>query len=319
MRSRSLLPLFASAFFAVTSGLAASLSGCAMGDGDPFATVKPTLAAEIHFHEEDMTQDGWLALEEGGLLKVEQATLTVSEVRVLASSADSSVTAFDPAHPPEGYTLCHGGHCHATDGSVKSYAEIEAELLGGNASALSTALTLSAADPLNLLDEEAVALTCPDDERGACALDEVKLQRVELAAAHLFIAGQYRASEEAAAVPVSLAIDLNPEREGLFTHALSFKAKRTGKQTFRLDLGLEISCDVLGEIDWESASPDLAAFKHEFSESAFLLGDEEAEEGHEHHHDHEHEHGDEDEDHDHEHEHEGEDHDHEHEGEEDHA
>lgn len=308
MKISSRFSLFASALFAL---LSVTSSGCAIGGGDPFAAVEPTLSAEIHFHDEDMTPDGWLQLEDGGLLKVEQASLTVGEVRVLATSAKSSVTAFDPAHPPEGYSLCHGGHCHADDGTLKSYAEIEAELLGGDASALSTALTLTSGTPLNLLDEEAVKLNCPDDGRGACALDEVKLQRVELAAARLSISGEFRADENAEPKPVSLDVELNPDSEGLFVHALDFTASRTGKKTFRMALALEISCDALGEIDWESAAPDLASFKHEFSESAFLLGDEEPEEeeGHEHHHDHEHEHGDDDDghDHDHEHEHEGDD------------
>ena len=124
----------------------------------------------------------------------------------------------------------------------------------------------------------------------------MKLQRVELAAARLFISGEFRAGENAEPKPVALDVELNPDSEGLFAHALDFTASRTGKKTFRMALALEISCDALGEIDWESASPDLASFKHEFSEAAFLLGDEEPEEeeGHEHHHDHEHEHGDDD-------------------------
>ena len=302
-------PLISLLSASLLAALAAfSFAACAIGDGDPMAAVRPTLTAEIHFHEEDMNPDGWLILEEGGLLKIEQAVLTVGEVRVLASSSKSSVTAFDPANPPEGYSLCHGGHCHADDGSLVPYAEIEAALLGGDASAISTALTLSAPAPLNLLDEEAVSLTCPEDERGDCALGEVTLQRVELAAARLTVSGQFRADETAVPKAVSLDVALDPEAEGLFAHALSFTASRTGKKTFSLGLSLEISCDVFAEIDWESGEPDLSAFKHEFSESAFLLGDEEPEEGHEHHHDHEHEHGgdddDDDGDHGHEHDHE---------------
>ena len=35
--------------------------------------------------------------------------------------------------PPPGYSLCHGGHCHTTDGGIESYEEIEAKLAGGGA------------------------------------------------------------------------------------------------------------------------------------------------------------------------------------------
>ena len=36
----------------------------------------------------------------------------------------------DPAKPPAGYSLCHGGHCHADDGRLVDYAEVQTELLG---------------------------------------------------------------------------------------------------------------------------------------------------------------------------------------------
>ncbi len=52
----------------------------------------------------------------------------------LNTSTDGVISTFDPADPPQGYGLCHNGHCHADDGRLVDYAAIEAELAGAGVS-----------------------------------------------------------------------------------------------------------------------------------------------------------------------------------------
>lgn len=60
-------------------------------------------------------------------------TLELGSVALLELQGAGGAT-FDPADPPEGYGLCHGGHCHRDDGALVDYADIEAELAGDGAS-----------------------------------------------------------------------------------------------------------------------------------------------------------------------------------------
>ncbi len=62
-------------------------------------------------------------------LRVERLALQVEAIEL--QELGGAAADFDPADPPEGYGLCHGGHCHAEDGSLVSYEEIIAELSGG--------------------------------------------------------------------------------------------------------------------------------------------------------------------------------------------
>ena len=64
---------------------------------------------------------------EGNLIKtadnygLEIETLTVEFAAVSAVQTTSAGAGFDPAQPPEGYSLCHNGHCHSADGRLVAY------------------------------------------------------------------------------------------------------------------------------------------------------------------------------------------------------
>jgi hypothetical protein len=76
------------------------------------------------------------------LWRIDQFELEPDSLRLLMA-ADSSKLSFDPAKPPPGYTLCHGGHCHATDGRLVDYADIQAELLGESGGGAEVSLPLT--------------------------------------------------------------------------------------------------------------------------------------------------------------------------------
>jgi hypothetical protein len=112
-----------------------ALAGCALEDGQGFATLEsaslsarfePGPARDLGNHVV-LTRQGYQVALTSAVLGVD--ALTLDELREGSASRGS----FDPAHPPQGYSLCHGGHCHADDGRLVDYAEIEAELARGGA------------------------------------------------------------------------------------------------------------------------------------------------------------------------------------------
>ncbi len=105
------------------------LIGCTFSAGEGFARLDGgTLSVALEPGPARDLGDGAVLTDLGHEVHLDTLQLTVSDVRLvaLAGSAD-----FDPADPPPGYGNCHDGHCHADDGSLVSYAEIEAELAGG--------------------------------------------------------------------------------------------------------------------------------------------------------------------------------------------
>lgn len=99
---------------------------------------------------------GLATFEVSGLLKTEGREGAGGEASHLKTSTDYGVdlqelslelvtvaigvakkggaVSFDPAKPPEGYTLCHNGHCHATDGRLVDYEDIEVDVASGSSS-----------------------------------------------------------------------------------------------------------------------------------------------------------------------------------------
>jgi len=124
--------------------------GCALDPGHGFATVE---AASLEGRFEPGPArglDGGFLTDEGYAVTLDLLTLDVESIGFDELRTAGGGEAFDPAHPPPGYTLCHGGHCHAEDGRLVPYAEVEAELSGGGGFA--RVVTLGAAAVFDLLD-----------------------------------------------------------------------------------------------------------------------------------------------------------------------
>ena len=114
------------------------LAGCAFGPGDPFAVLSPEVDARWTVPDERVRPDGFALLASNYEVRLTRAELTVERAALRSLSAGggaSSGGSFDPANPPAGYSLCHGGHCHRDDGALVPYAEVEAAMSGGGGSA----------------------------------------------------------------------------------------------------------------------------------------------------------------------------------------
>jgi hypothetical protein len=130
--------------------------GCAFDAGHGFATVEAA-SLEGRFEPGPARRiEGGFLTDLGYAVALEQLTLEVDELGLDSLTTAGAGGTFDPAHPPPGYTLCHGGHCHADDGSLVSYAEVEAEIAGGGG--FSRVVTFDSGKTADLLDPESQSL-----------------------------------------------------------------------------------------------------------------------------------------------------------------
>lgn len=104
------------------------VAGCAFEAGEPIGRLSPSLSVALDLGEGRVVDGRWLTSTDYAIalssFEVAVRSLSIG----LTSSGAATTVAFDPSSPPEGYGLCHGGHCHADDGRLVTYEDIEAEL-----------------------------------------------------------------------------------------------------------------------------------------------------------------------------------------------
>lgn len=178
------------------------LLGCTLSPGQGFGEIAGgTLDAALVPGPARDLGDHTLLTDQGFAVRVDAFTLALGAVRVEALEGGTAAE-FDPANPPEGYSLCHGGHCHAADGSLVSYADIAAELAGADAEwvALATLPVDAEAD----LRAGATFTLLPDDP---APLPRGEATRLALTATRVHLEGE--AGDDAGlAAPLSVDLDL---------------------------------------------------------------------------------------------------------------
>ncbi|MEB3329608.1 MAG: hypothetical protein VKQ33_10285 [Candidatus Sericytochromatia bacterium] len=176
----------------------AALTACAWGPGTGFATLGEAqlgLAAGLPAGRLDeagrwKTNTGWrVALDAEGLA-LQLGALGLEGEGAAQSRAGGGGGTFDPANPPPGYGLCHGGHCHRDDGALVDYADIQAEMNGQGAVAAPTSLLRLAppAAPQALALGATRALTLATCEPH-CHLPQTTVSAVALSASLLTATG----------------------------------------------------------------------------------------------------------------------------------
>lgn len=135
--------------------LGCALSGCALDAGHGFATVRSAeVGARLVPGAARDLGNGAVLTSLGYRVAIASATLELDRVELRAvGGGTSSGGVFDPASPPAGYSLCHGGHCHHSSGRLVSYEDIQAELSGGGGPTESVALTIPVDATFDLLSD----------------------------------------------------------------------------------------------------------------------------------------------------------------------
>jgi hypothetical protein len=168
------------------AALTAALPGCAFSEGEAYGVLDASLEAGYERLDERARGDGFEATSADFEVKIDTLTLGVDSLSlVLGALGDGPIT-FDPANPPEGYSLCHNGHCHNSDGALVDYATIEAEQ---SAAAGSSSVTLSGGTS-DILAGAPLALSCGDEAE--CILGEGRVSLLELRFHELALSGEVR-------------------------------------------------------------------------------------------------------------------------------
>lgn len=208
------------------------LPGCTFGPGAGFARVAAT---SVQLSLDSATLVDLVGRE----VVVEAARLSFDTVEVQALEGADSVD-FDPADPPDGYTLCHGEHCHSTSGELVPYDEIIADLSGGTASFEAVGV-IDAGVEASLLSGAVVSLT------GSAPLPLASIARVALTAPRLVLEGGTDDGLDVL-VEVSPTVALSGE--------LLYDVERTGPDELRLLVEVAVPDTLLDGVDLESAVVD---------------------------------------------------------------
>lgn len=166
-----------------------ALLGCAFTSGAGFGDLtEMTVRAALTPGAARDLGGGELLTQDGYAVRVDRFELTLGSVDLLAlSGGGGGGGVFDPANPPEGYSLCHGGHCHSDEGALVDYADIEAELAGG-AATFSAVVSL----PVNAAADLVGGAVYTLDTSGAGLLPAADISKLELGVSNVWLEGVVR-------------------------------------------------------------------------------------------------------------------------------
>ncbi|MNS53348.1 hypothetical protein D3C72_861010 [compost metagenome] len=188
-------------------------------------------------------------------MRVHVSALLIDGTAEGAQAAGSAT--FDPANPPPGYSLCHGGHCHRDDGALVDYADIPVGTGAAPASKRLMVLTPTSRVAFVPLGGEAVlnSFNCRGVD-GACAFDQGTADSATLYVEALQAYGQVTAGPGLAAVgtgSVDWVLDLEQ-----FSQPSSFKAgmpprviDRLGPADLRFTGRLQVTERLFDGIQWD--------------------------------------------------------------------
>jgi hypothetical protein len=147
-------------------------TGCALGPGEPFATLSARVVAQLGQPAGRAAPDGFQKLSTDYQVKFTALRLDATALE-LVDLGSGATLAFDPARPPPRYSLCHNGHCHRDDGALIDYAVISAEVTGGGGPAAVASLPVG---ELDILAGTELPLSCGD----GCTLPSARVGQVRL-------------------------------------------------------------------------------------------------------------------------------------------
>ncbi|MCB9655765.1 MAG: hypothetical protein H6729_16695 [Deltaproteobacteria bacterium] len=238
--------------------LLGSMLGCAIGDGDPWAAVRLSASAEFSPPPARTSAEGRLLTSGDFALEVDRLEIAFAAVTVELEQGTESTTAFDPANPPDGYTLCHNGHCHSESGALVSYEDIAAELGASSATGQSILTAPLAPDGVSLTPGAApISLELMECADVGCTVDRGRLVRLGLEVASVSVVG--RAYD--LRVPARLPIDGLPfagEWSGgtglVLLHALDLPVDSQHRPDIRLRARFGFPAEFFDGVDFSDAS-----------------------------------------------------------------
>lgn len=231
-------------------GLAlAGLAGCTFADGDPWGEGDVTVTARFEVPAARRTEAGELRTSQDYAVRVDTLRLVFGAVTATVSE-EGAAAGFDPAHPPEGFTLCHNGHCHGPEGKLFDYAEVAALLAGdGEAdSAPALAADVGGPDGVELSDGTPVSVPvagCPCDlPRGTLAAARLSVTALHVEGVVRDLRPVSRLGAETRPVALDIPLDVT------FSAPLDEAIGRGEPVPVGLDVQLSLTAKVLDAVDF---------------------------------------------------------------------
>ncbi|WP_434380773.1 hypothetical protein [Melittangium boletus] len=230
-----------------------TLAGCAWEPGQGFAVVEPTVRATYESVAGRDAGDGYQRLSSDYQVRLNEASLTLTGIELI--SAGSGGASFNPANPPPGYTLCHGGHCHRSDGALVPYEQVAAEAGGGTAA--SAVVTLLSSAPWNLLAPETRAVGCTP----GCALPETQVAQGRWSLQALRLTGMVRDGRVPARFSGARRFEIVRTATGetpvaVLGGAVDLPSDRKTPPLAKLDLTLALTPALFDAVDFEKPLGD---------------------------------------------------------------
>lgn len=227
--------------------------GCTLEAGEGFATMEPG-ELEVQLDPASARVSGATVLTDMGY----EVALDAFEIDVAAVELQELVGggggggSFDPADPPPGFTLCHGGHCHSDEGGLVSYEEIQAMLSGGAVS-YEPLVTMAVDALVNVLSGEAVALARFEPSR---ELPRGTISRVFLPLEAVRLRGRATGGDLGEA---SVEVNVDAAVSGGFVATVSRPVNRDQAQTIELSVVVPVSGTLFDGVDFATESSAEAA------------------------------------------------------------
>lgn len=228
-----------------------TLGGCTWEPGQGFAVVEPTVRAAYEPLADRAADNDYQRLSSDYQVRVTSASMRLSNIELIALAAGPG--SFNPASPPPGYSLCHGGHCHRDDGALIPYEQIIAEMGGGGGS--STVATLPVPEPLNLLAPETRPVECMPD----CALPEANVSQDRWGVEALILEGTVRDGRATPRFPGErrfrweLTRAMNSEAPAaVLDGTMDLPSDRSTPPKAKLDLNLVLTAALFDPVDWSA-------------------------------------------------------------------
>jgi hypothetical protein len=235
---------------------AALLAGCAWGPGTGFASLeRVAVTTTLPVPAARLDEAGRLKTDNGFRVALgDKLRVYFKDLGLQAPGAPAGATGgtFDPANPPPGYSLCHGGHCHRADGALIDYADIQAEMSGGAASAPSTVVRLTPFAQVAFVAPNGEGLVDSFNCAPGCTLDQGDLSRAPLALSKFEAYGTVEAGPgltPLGGAPVSWVIEL-PAESLTYQADLDATVSRTSPARLALFGQLVLSERLFDGIEW---------------------------------------------------------------------
>lgn len=231
---------------------------CTYTQGKGWATISASLDASYTLLEERALEENWQKLSSEYAISMEKAVFKLKALEVLSTSSGETSTTFDPANPPEGYTLCHGGHCHTDDGRLVDYEDIINDLSGGTETQATTIVSFPINRDIDLLQTYSDHLICDP----SCEIGINEINEVQLVLSALSIEGVVRDELSdpriTGDIPWQLHIDFSDNPESLsdipdsFQKSISISITRDGPSNVSLTTSLVFTAKPFDSVSWSS-------------------------------------------------------------------